>query len=157
MSDADTVTRTLARLKSLGVELQLDDFGTGYSSLSYLHRFPVGALKIDRAFVSRIGPGGANSEIARAIVTMAHSLGMGVVAEGVETEEQLAELKAMGCESAQGNFFARPLAADAAEFLMAVAPPQAPARFAARAGANRRAGLKSSTQPGKSTGFGRRG
>jgi diguanylate cyclase (GGDEF)-like protein/PAS domain S-box-containing protein len=157
MSDSETVTRTLARLKALGVELQLDDFGTGYSSLSYLHRFPVGALKIDRAFVSRIGPAGANSEIARAIATMAHSLGMGVVGEGVETEEQLAELKAMGCECAQGNFFAEPLNAAAAESLMASAPPaQPPARFAARAGANRRAGLNSSTQPGKSTGFSRR-
>ena len=114
MSDADVVTRTLARLKGLGVELQLDDFGTGYSSLSYLHRFPVGALKIDRAFVGRIGPGGANSEIARAIVTMAHSLGMGVVAEGVEAEEQLVELRAMGCEYAQGNFFSVPVDAASA-------------------------------------------
>ncbi|MDQ3743768.1 MAG: EAL domain-containing protein [Acidobacteriota bacterium] len=156
MSEADTVTRTLAQLKALGVELQLDDFGTGYSSLSYLHRFPVSALKIDRAFVSRIGPGGANSEIARAIATMAHSLGMGVVGEGVETEEQLAELKAMGCECAQGNFFAEPLNAAAAESLMLSAPTPTPSRLAARASANRRAGLKSSTQSGKSTGFSRR-
>jgi diguanylate cyclase (GGDEF)-like protein/PAS domain S-box-containing protein len=164
MSDSDTVTRTLSRLKALGVELQLDDFGTGYSSLSYLHRFPVGALKIDRAFVTRIGPRGANSEIARAIVTMAHSLGMGVVAEGVETEEQLAELKAMGCESAQGNFFAAPLEAAAAESLMAGAespiasapPAQAPGRLAARAGASRRAGLKPAQPPGKSAGCSRR-
>ncbi|MDQ5838685.1 MAG: EAL domain-containing protein [Acidobacteriota bacterium] len=157
MSEADTVTRTLAQLKALGVELQLDDFGTGYSSLSYLHRFPVSALKIDRAFVSRIGPGGANSEIARAIATMAHSLGMGVVGEGVETEEQLAELKAMGCECAQGNFFAEPLNAAAAESLMLSAPTPTPSRLAARASANRRAGLKSSTQSGKSKGFSRRG
>jgi EAL domain-containing protein (putative c-di-GMP-specific phosphodiesterase class I) len=136
--------------------LQLDDFGTGYSSLSYLHRFPVSALKIDRAFVSRIGPAGANSEIARAIATMAHSLGMGVVGEGVETEEQLAELKAMGCECAQGNFFAEPLAAAAAESLMLSAPMPTPVRLAARAGANRRVGLKSSKQSGKSKGFSRR-
>jgi diguanylate cyclase (GGDEF)-like protein/PAS domain S-box-containing protein len=156
MSDADTVARTLAQLKALGVELQLDDFGTGYSSLSYLHRFPVSALKIDRAFVSRIGPGGANSEIARAIATMAHSLGMGVVGEGVETEEHLAELRAMGCEYAQGNFFAEPLDAAAAESLMAKAPTPAPGRLAARAGANRRAALKSPPQSGKSTGFSRR-
>ncbi|HYY96234.1 MAG TPA: EAL domain-containing protein, partial [Pyrinomonadaceae bacterium] len=156
MSEADAVTRTLAQLKALGIELQLDDFGTGYSSLSYLHRFPVGALKIDRAFVSRIGPSGANSEIARAIATMAHSLGMGVVGEGVETEEQLAELKAMGCECAQGNFFAEPLDAAAAESLMTSAPTPTPARLAARAGANRRAGLKSPTQSGKSKGFSRR-
>jgi diguanylate cyclase (GGDEF)-like protein/PAS domain S-box-containing protein len=157
MSDADVVTRTLARLKELGVELQLDDFGTGYSSLSYLHRFPVSALKIDRAFVGRIGPGGANSEIARAIVTMAHSLGMGVVAEGVETEEQLAELRAMGCEYAQGNFFSVPVDCASAELFMANALPHAHAHglINARAGVKRRA-LTASAAGAKSKGYGRR-
>ena len=119
MSDADTVTGTFRRLKNLGVELQLDDFGTGYSSLSYLHRFPVDALKIDRAFVGRIGPGGANSEIARAIVTMAHSLNMKVVAEGVETEAQAAELRALACEYGQGYLFSRAVDAAGAESLIA--------------------------------------
>ncbi len=119
MSDADTVTGTLRHLKDLGVGLQLDDFGTGYSSLSYLHRFPVDALKIDRAFVGRIGPGGANSEIARAIVTMAHSLNMKVVAEGVETEAQAAELRALACEYGQGYLFSRALDAAGAESLIA--------------------------------------
>ncbi|HEX8294351.1 MAG TPA: EAL domain-containing protein [Pyrinomonadaceae bacterium] len=118
MSDADSVTGTLRRLKELGVELQLDDFGTGYSSLSYLHRFPVDALKIDRAFVSRIGPGGANSEIARAIVTMAHSLKMKVVAEGVETEAQAAELRALACEYGQGYLFSEAVDGAGAEFLI---------------------------------------
>jgi diguanylate cyclase (GGDEF)-like protein/PAS domain S-box-containing protein len=121
MSDADSVTGTLRRLKDLGVELQLDDFGTGYSSLSYLHRFPVDALKIDRAFVSRIGPGGANSEIARAIVQMAHSLNMKVVAEGVETEAQAAELRALACEYGQGYLFSAAVDAAGAESLIAVA------------------------------------
>ncbi|OLE52875.1 MAG: hypothetical protein AUG51_15950 [Acidobacteria bacterium 13_1_20CM_3_53_8] len=107
--NTDSVNRMLTQLKALGVELHLDDFGTGYSSLSYLHRFPIDALKIDRAFISRIGAGGDNSEIARAIVMLAHSLGMDVIAEGVETEEQLLTLKALGCEYGQGNLFSPPL------------------------------------------------
>ncbi|HYY97974.1 MAG TPA: EAL domain-containing protein [Pyrinomonadaceae bacterium] len=144
MSDADSVTGTLRSLKEIGVELQLDDFGTGYSSLSYLHRFPVDALKIDRSFVGRIGPGGANSELARAIVTMAHSLGMSVVAEGVETEEQSAELRAMACEYGQGHLFSAAVDCEGAEALIARGPRPNPfaARLSARAGANRRAGLK---------------
>ena len=126
MSDAEQVTLTLKRLKDLGVELQLDDFGTGYSSLSYLHRFPVDTLKIDRAFVGRIGLAGENSEIARAIVTMAHSLGMRVVAEGVETEVQAAELKAMACEYAQGHLFSAAVDRAGAESFIVDSPPTAP-------------------------------
>jgi diguanylate cyclase (GGDEF)-like protein len=130
MSAAESVTSTLRRLKELGVELQLDDFGTGYSSLSYLHRFPVDALKIDRSFVSRIGPDGANSEIARAIVTMAHSLKMSVVAEGVETEAQAAKLRSLACEYGQGYLFAGALDVAGAESLISGAP--APSTFADR-------------------------
>ncbi len=144
MSDADAVTGALRRLKDLGVELQLDDFGTGYSSLSYLHRFPVDALKVDRSFVSRIGPGGANSEIARAIVTMAHSLGMGVVAEGVETEAQAAELRSLACEYGQGFLFSRALDGEGAESLLSgggTATPGA-AWQPARTGGRRRAAPK---------------
>jgi diguanylate cyclase (GGDEF)-like protein/PAS domain S-box-containing protein len=126
MSDAESVTSTLRRLKELGVELQLDDFGTGYSSLSYLHRFPVDALKIDRSFVSRIGPDGTNSEIARAIVTMAHSLKMSVVAEGVETEAQAAELRSLACEYGQGYLFAGALDDAGAESLISGASPATP-------------------------------
>jgi diguanylate cyclase (GGDEF)-like protein/PAS domain S-box-containing protein len=128
MSDADSTAGTLRRLKDLGVELQLDDFGTGYSSLSYLHRFPVKVLKIDRAFISRIGPGGANSEIARAIVTMAHSLGMSVVAEGIETEEQAVEMASMACEYGQGHLFSRAVDCAAAEALISniAARPRVP-------------------------------
>jgi diguanylate cyclase (GGDEF)-like protein/PAS domain S-box-containing protein len=144
MSDADSVTGTLRRLKELGVELQLDDFGTGYSSLSYLRRFPVDALKIDRSFVSPIGPNGANSEIARAIVTMAHSLKMGVVAEGVETEAQAAELRALACEYGQGYLYSEAVDVEGAESFIsgaAAATPNA-ARRPARAGVKRRQGLK---------------
>jgi EAL domain-containing protein (putative c-di-GMP-specific phosphodiesterase class I) len=118
MSDAESVTHILAQLRSLGVGLHLDDFGTGYSSLSYLHRFPIDTLKIDRSFISRMGGGSENSEIARAIVTLAHSLGMEVIAEGVETEQQLAELKALKCEYGQGNLFSEPVDLTIAERLM---------------------------------------
>ena len=144
MSDADSVTRTLRRLKDLGVELQLDDFGTGYSSLSYLHRFPVDALKIDRSFVAPIGPNGANSEIARAIVTMAHSLKMGVVAEGVETEAQVAELRALACEYGQGYLFSGALDDAGAESLIVGASPRSMATGfpTARPGIKRRPSLK---------------
>ena len=144
MSDVDSVTGTLSNLKDLGVELQLDDFGTGYSSLSYLHRFPVDALKIDRSFVGRIGPGGANAELARAIVTMAHSLGMSVVAEGVETEEQSAELRSMACEYGQGHLFSAAVERDGAESLIeraACPPPRASAGW--RGALTRRAAVRS--------------
>lgn len=118
MSSAESVTTMLSQLKALGIEIYLDDFGTGYSSLSYLHRFPIHVLKIDRSFVSRIGPDGENAEIARAIITMAHSLGMKVVAEGIETESQFAELKALSCQYGQGNLFSRPVEALTAEKLL---------------------------------------
>jgi diguanylate cyclase (GGDEF)-like protein/PAS domain S-box-containing protein len=118
MSSDETVTRVLAQLRAAGVEIYLDDFGTGYSSLSYLHRFPISVLKIDRSFVSRIGPNGENSEIARAIVMMAHSLGMKVVAEGIETAYQFAELKLLSCEYGQGNLFSMPAGAPSAERLL---------------------------------------
>ena len=158
MSDAESVAGTLRRLKELGVELQLDDFGTGYSSLGYLHRFPVDVLKIDRTFVSRIGPGGANSEIARAIVTMAHSLGLSVVAEGVETADQSAELKVMACEYGQGHLFSAAVDSACAEALISSAPPQTPfaGRIAARAGVKRRAGSKSKPPTTASSGGVRR-
>jgi diguanylate cyclase (GGDEF)-like protein/PAS domain S-box-containing protein len=109
MGREEPVAETLVRLSALGVEIYLDDFGTGYSSLSYLHRFHIDVLKIDREFVGRIGAGGGRSEIARAVVTMAHSLGMKVVAEGVETHAQRTALESMGCEYAQGLLFSRPI------------------------------------------------
>jgi diguanylate cyclase (GGDEF)-like protein/PAS domain S-box-containing protein len=125
MGREESVAQTLERLKALGAEIYLDDFGTGYSSLSYLHRFRIDVLKIDREFVGRIGAGAESSEIAGAIVTMAHSLGMTVVAEGVETRAQRAALEAMGCEYGQGILFSGPVAPSAIDAMLGrqAAPP----------------------------------
>src|SRR4029434_4040714 len=95
MENAEIATSMLSQLRTLGVQLSIDDFGTGYSSLSYLHRFPVNTLKIDRSFISRMSAGDENTEIVRTIMTLANNLGMDVVAEGVETQKQLAHLKEM--------------------------------------------------------------
>ncbi len=110
----DDVIRLLRELKALGVRLAIDDFGTGYSSLSYLTRFPVDVLKIDRGFVERLGggaPDGGSAELTRSIVSLGRSLGLVTVAEGVQTGEQLAALREMGCDLGQGYLFARPVAA----------------------------------------------
>jgi diguanylate cyclase (GGDEF)-like protein len=115
---ADSAASRFSRLKSLGVQLYLDDFGKGYSSLNYLHRFPMDILKIDRSFVSRIDDAEGNLAIVRAIVTLAHQLGMEVVAEGIQTDEQLARLKSLGCEYGQGFFLSEPVPADRAEALL---------------------------------------
>jgi diguanylate cyclase (GGDEF)-like protein/PAS domain S-box-containing protein len=115
---ADSAASRFSRLKSLGVQLYLDDFGKGYSSLNYLHRFPMDILKIDRSFVSRIEEAEGNLAIVRAIVTLAHQLGMEVVAEGIQTEEQRAKLKSLGCEFGQGFFLSEPVPADRAEALL---------------------------------------
>ncbi|MBD1861162.1 MULTISPECIES: EAL domain-containing protein [Trichocoleus] len=109
MENAESATKMLLRLKALGVQLHIDDFGTGYSSLSYLHRFPIDQLKIDRSFVKRLGADDESAEIVRAIVTLAHNLGIHVTAEGVETAEQLTQLRALECEYGQGYFFFQPL------------------------------------------------
>jgi diguanylate cyclase (GGDEF)-like protein len=114
MKNAEIATAMLMQLCALGVHLSIDDFGTGYSSLSYLHRFPVKTLKIDRSFIGRMGHGGENSEIVRTINTLAQNLGMEVIAEGVETVEQLEQLKSMDCTLGQGYLFSRPLDANAA-------------------------------------------
>ena len=106
---ADEVLRTL---RAIGVELSIDDFGTGYSSLSYLHRFPVNTLKIDRTFVSQMERNNENTEIAKTIITLAHSLGLSVVAEGVENAGQLSRLVELGCQFGQGFFFAKPIVAE---------------------------------------------
>jgi diguanylate cyclase (GGDEF)-like protein len=118
MENAELATTMLKQLSDLDVHLCIDDFGTGYSSLSYLHRFPVDTLKIDRSFVNRIEEKDENVEIVRTIATLARNLGMDVVAEGVETEAQLACLKSLHCEFAQGYFFSRALDADDASELL---------------------------------------
>jgi EAL domain-containing protein (putative c-di-GMP-specific phosphodiesterase class I) len=101
----------LQKLKALGIRLALDDFGTGYSSLSYLHRFPIDILKIDRSFVSRLTTSDNGPEVARAVITLGSTLGLDIVAEGIELEQEIASLLELGCVAGQGFFFAdaRPL------------------------------------------------
>jgi len=125
MENIETATHTLEQLRALGVELSIDDFGTGYSSLSYLQRFPVSTLKIDRSFVSRMTESDGTAEIVRTIAKLAQNLGMDVVAEGVETEGQRAQLSAFECEFGQGYYFSRPMDGDAAEALLLSRSPQA--------------------------------
>jgi len=115
---ADSAASRFSRLKSMGVQLYLDDFGKGYSSLNYLHRFPMDILKIDRSFTSRIEDAEGNLAIVKAIVTLAHQLGMEVVAEGIQTPEQAAKLRTLGCEYGQGFFFSEPVPADGADALL---------------------------------------
>jgi diguanylate cyclase (GGDEF)-like protein/PAS domain S-box-containing protein len=109
MDNFELATIVLSELTALNIELHMDDFGTGYSSLNYLHRLPIKTLKIDRSFVSNIGSRGENLEIIRAIVTLAHNLNISVTAEGIETVEQLAQLKALQCDYGQGYFFLPPV------------------------------------------------
>jgi len=108
IENIDVAALMLKKMKALGVRLSLDDFGTGYSSLSYLHRFPIDTLKIDRSFVSRINLP-KNTEIVRTILTLARNLGMDVVAEGVETREQIIKLTGLNCEYVQGYLLSRPI------------------------------------------------
>lgn len=123
MENAELATNTLLQLRKLGVNLSIDDFGTGYSSLSYLHRFPVNTLKIDRSFIGRMAKGDENSEIVRTICTLANNLGMEVVAEGVETREQLEILRSLKCEYGQGYLFSRPVDAEKATALVLESAP----------------------------------
>jgi diguanylate cyclase (GGDEF)-like protein len=116
--DIEAVTITLGRLRGLGVKIAIDDFGTGYSSLGYLKHFPLDALKIDQLFIRNLATDSDDSAIADAIITLAHSLKLQVVAEGVETEEQLAHLRQTSCDIAQGFLFSEPVPADGFEKLL---------------------------------------
>ena len=118
MSNADLVADLLLDLKALGLHLAIDDFGTGYSSLSYLHRFPIDTLKIDRSFTQKLDDNSGEAKIVHIITTLAQTMGMITVAEGIETEEQRKQLSQLGCQSAQGFLFARPLSAGAATDLL---------------------------------------
>ncbi len=112
MDNPEKMTLMLDVIKSLGFSLSIDDFGTGYSSLSYLQRLPVDVLKVDQSFVRDIEHNPNSSAIAKAIISMAHSLNLKVVAEGVETKAQLEFFKENRCELIQGYYFSKPLAKD---------------------------------------------
>jgi EAL domain-containing protein (putative c-di-GMP-specific phosphodiesterase class I) len=109
MSHGECAVAALEKLKSIGVLIAIDDFGTGYSSLAYLKRFPIDILKVDRSFIRDIPSDSGDMKITRAIIAMAHSLRLKVVAEGVETQDQLTFLRAQHCDSVQGYLLHRPL------------------------------------------------
>lgn len=125
MDDPEVAVRVLTAIRAMGIELYMDDFGTGYSSLSCLHRFPISGLKIDRAFVEDIQVRRDASALIKAIVNLAHELGIQVVAEGLEMPAQVAFLKALDCDLGQGFRFAKPLSAAAAEEYLATFVPKA--------------------------------
>ena len=112
MSDPARAKEILARLSHMGVRLSIDDFGTGYSSLSDLKKLPVDAIKVDKSFVIDMVTDADNAAIVRSTIELAHNLNLQVVAEGVETQEIVDRLIALGCDKAQGYFFSRPLPAD---------------------------------------------
>ena len=123
MADTEAAAATLRAIAALGVHLALDDFGTGYSSLTYLRRFPVEALKIDRSFVAGIGQDREDEAIVGMILNLSRALGLQVVAEGVETAEQIDQLRRWGCPLMQGFYFGRPMPAEQIEqFLEAPQP-----------------------------------
>ena len=126
MDQSEASIERLRGLRSLGVRLVLDDFGTGYSSLSYLRRLPLDTIKIDRSFVSGMGTDEADLPIVQAVISLAHGLHVDVVAEGIETPEQLARLVELGCDRGQGYLLARPLAPDAMRALLASCPGERP-------------------------------
>jgi len=118
MEDVEAAIAACSHLRAMGVYLQIDDFGTGYSSFNYLHRLPINTLKIDKSFIDLLNLGGQHIEIVRTIATLAHNLQMSVIAEGVETQEQLHYIEQLGCEQVQGYLIAQPLRSEAAEALI---------------------------------------
>jgi EAL domain-containing protein (putative c-di-GMP-specific phosphodiesterase class I) len=122
MENAERAAAMLTELKRNNIRLSLDDFGTGYSSLGYLQKLPIDTIKIDKSFINNMARNKDNLEIVRTIAQLAHGLGMDVVAEGVETNEQLAQLRALGCKAGQGYLFSRPLSRGDAEALLKSAP-----------------------------------
>ena len=122
VENIDYVATLMEQLKLTGVKLSIDDFGTGFSSLSILHRFPLDILKIDRSFVAQIKDAEVIVEVVKTIVTLAQSLNLDIIAEGVETIEQLSQLRHLGCQFGQGYCFAMPLAAESVGELLGVQP-----------------------------------
>ncbi|MDE2387923.1 MAG: EAL domain-containing protein, partial [Betaproteobacteria bacterium] len=114
----ELVVKQLLNYRDAGVQVAIDDFGTGYSSLSYLKKFDIDYLKIDRSFISNMDSQSNDRILCEAVITMAHRLGMKVIAEGVETDLQKQLLIAMGCDYGQGNFFSKPVATDNFEALL---------------------------------------
>jgi EAL domain-containing protein (putative c-di-GMP-specific phosphodiesterase class I) len=122
MSNGQATINVLTKLKSMGVTISIDDFGTGFSSLSYLKRLPIDALKIDQSFVRDVTTDRNDAALVMAIVSLAHNLRLHVVAEGVETEEQLRFLNLLRCDEVQGYLFSKPLTAEGLEQLLALKP-----------------------------------
>jgi EAL domain-containing protein (putative c-di-GMP-specific phosphodiesterase class I) len=121
MQDPTSTAEVLAAIKAVGVRLALDDFGTGYSSLSHMRRFPIDTLKVDKSFVHDVTTDAGDASVVSAVINMAKSLHIQVIAEGVETREQLEFLQEHGCPEAQGNYFSYPLVAGAfAELLRGI-------------------------------------
>jgi predicted signal transduction protein with EAL and GGDEF domain len=118
MQDVERTARVLSELKVLGVHTSIDDFGTGYSSLSHLRRLPLDILKLDRSFLSEMDNSNESREIVRTVISLAHILGMDVVAEGIETAEQADQLRSFGCKYAQGYFFSKPMNRSSVEALL---------------------------------------
>ena len=118
MGDPEIAIGMLHQIKALGISISMDDFGTGYSSLAYLRRFPLTELKIDKSFVDGLGRDPESTAIVAAVMGMAHAMDLSVVAEGVETSAQVDALRALGCDEAQGYYYARPQAADRIDELL---------------------------------------
>lgn len=133
MLDPEESVAILEQLSRMGVLVSVDDFGTGYSSMSYLRRFPIDKLKIDRGFISDVMTRPDDASIVRAIVSLAHNLRLKVVAEGVETQDQLEFLKSLGCDQYQGFHFSTPVSADAFEQMLRKQGAQEPAAAASEA------------------------
>jgi EAL domain-containing protein (putative c-di-GMP-specific phosphodiesterase class I) len=133
MSKAESTIEVLTRLKAMGVTISIDDFGTGFSSLSYLKRLPIDALKIDQSFIRDVTTDPDAAALVMAIVTLAHNLRLQVVAEGVETEEQLKFLHLLRCDEVQGYLFSKPLPAEGLEQVLTLSPGELLSRTALRA------------------------
>jgi diguanylate cyclase (GGDEF)-like protein/PAS domain S-box-containing protein len=125
MESTDAISKTLAQIENMNIQVHMDDFGTGYSSLSYLHRFPISTLKIDRSFVGNLGLSEETWKIVQAIVSLARNLEMDVIAEGIENLMQMRMLQSLGCEYGQGYYFSKPLDATDAESLLSGPSPWA--------------------------------